>query len=167
MNIGSAGSPHSTPVSYIARFHRIGLKSTFNLFSSCQTLVIPAYPKSYGVHIGYSVSPQNNHYVESPMCYMLWHDFCVFIRLSHKYVLKVPHMFGIVTNTVGNHTNRIGNHTNVFGIISIEWGISDGLSNYNHRKFGIQTSIFSEKISPANDGLFVIDGLFVLEGLYV
>ena len=29
------------------------------------------------------------------------------------------------------------------------------------------TSIFSEKISPANDGLFVIDGLFVHEGLYV
>ena len=76
MNFGSAGSPDSTPVhnikmSYIARFHRnsmadimmylIGLKSTFNLFSSCQTLVIPAYPKSYGVHIDYSVSPQNNH----------------------------------------------------------------------------------------------------------
>ena len=109
-----------------------------NSSSYCQTLVIPAYPKSYGVHIDYSVSPQNNHYVESPMCYMLWHDFCVFIRLSHKYVLNVTHMFGIVTNTVGNHTNRIGNHTNVFGIISIEWGISDGLSKYNHRKFGIQ-----------------------------
>ena len=30
-----------------------------------------------------------------------------------------------------------------------------------------QTSIFSEKISPANDGLFVLDGLFVHEGLYV
>ena len=30
-----------------------------------------------------------------------------------------------------------------------------------------KTSIFSEKISPANDGLFVIDGLFVHEGLYV
>jgi len=30
-----------------------------------------------------------------------------------------------------------------------------------------QTSIFSEKISPANDGLFVVDGLFVHEGLYV
>jgi len=29
------------------------------------------------------------------------------------------------------------------------------------------TSIFSEKISPANDGLFVVDGLFVHEGLYV
>ena len=29
------------------------------------------------------------------------------------------------------------------------------------------TSIFSEKISPANDGLFVLDGLFVHEGLYV
>ena len=27
------------------------------------------------------------------------------------------------------------------------------------------TSIFSEKISPANDGLFVLDGLFVHEGL--
>ena len=27
--------------------------------------------------------------------------------------------------------------------------------------------IFSEKISPANDGLFVLDGLFVHEGLYV
>jgi len=31
----------------------------------------------------------------------------------------------------------------------------------------ISTSIFSEKISPANDGLFVVDGLFVHEGLYV
>jgi len=31
----------------------------------------------------------------------------------------------------------------------------------------IKTSIFSEKISPANDGLFVVDGLFVHEGLYV
>jgi len=31
----------------------------------------------------------------------------------------------------------------------------------------ILTSIFSEKISPANDGLFVVDGLFVHEGLYV
>ena len=31
----------------------------------------------------------------------------------------------------------------------------------------IGTSIFSEKISPANDGLFVVDGLFVHEGLYV
>ena len=31
----------------------------------------------------------------------------------------------------------------------------------------IVTSIFSEKISPANDGLFVVDGLFVHEGLYV
>ena len=31
----------------------------------------------------------------------------------------------------------------------------------------IETSIFSEKISPANDGLFVVDGLFVHEGLYV
>ena len=31
----------------------------------------------------------------------------------------------------------------------------------------IITSIFSEKISPANDGLFVVDGLFVHEGLYV
>ena len=31
----------------------------------------------------------------------------------------------------------------------------------------MKTSIFSEKISPANDGLFVIDGLFVHEGLYV
>ena len=30
-----------------------------------------------------------------------------------------------------------------------------------------KTSIFSEKISPANDGLFVVDGLFVHEGLYV
>jgi len=30
-----------------------------------------------------------------------------------------------------------------------------------------KTSIFSEKISPANDGLFVLDGLFVHEGLYV
>ena len=30
-----------------------------------------------------------------------------------------------------------------------------------------ETSIFSEKISPANDGLFVLDGLFVHEGLYV
>ena len=29
------------------------------------------------------------------------------------------------------------------------------------------TSIFSEKISPANDGLLVLDGLFVHEGLYV
>ena len=29
------------------------------------------------------------------------------------------------------------------------------------------TSIFSEKISPANDGLFVVDGLFVHEDLYV
>ena len=29
------------------------------------------------------------------------------------------------------------------------------------------TSIFSEKISPANDGLFVLNGLFVHEGLYV
>ena len=29
------------------------------------------------------------------------------------------------------------------------------------------TSIFSKKISPANDGLFVLDGLFVHEGLYV
>jgi len=31
----------------------------------------------------------------------------------------------------------------------------------------LETSIFSEKISPANDGLFVFDGLFVHEGLYV
>ena len=31
----------------------------------------------------------------------------------------------------------------------------------------VLTSIFSEKISPANDGLFVVDGLFVHEGLYV
>jgi len=31
----------------------------------------------------------------------------------------------------------------------------------------LPTSIFSEKISPANDGLFVLDGLFVHEGLYV
>ena len=31
----------------------------------------------------------------------------------------------------------------------------------------LKTSIFSEKISPANDGLFVLDGLFVHEGLYV
>jgi len=31
----------------------------------------------------------------------------------------------------------------------------------------ILTSIFSEKISPANDGVFVVDGLFVHEGLYV
>jgi len=31
----------------------------------------------------------------------------------------------------------------------------------------LSTSIFSEKISPANDGLFVVDGLFVHEGLYV
>ena len=31
----------------------------------------------------------------------------------------------------------------------------------------VPTSIFSEKISPANDGLFVLDGLFVHEGLYV
>ena len=30
-----------------------------------------------------------------------------------------------------------------------------------------QRSIFSEKISPANDGLFVVDGLFVHEDLYV
>jgi len=30
-----------------------------------------------------------------------------------------------------------------------------------------KTSIFSEKISPANDCLFVLDGLFVHEGLYV
>jgi len=29
------------------------------------------------------------------------------------------------------------------------------------------TSIFSEKISLASDGLFVLDGLFVHEGLYV
>jgi len=36
----------------------------------------------------------------------------------------------------------------------------DMLNNY-------ETSIFSEKISPANDGLFVVDGLFVHEGLYV
>ena len=34
----------------------------------------------------------------------------------------------------------------------------------NERK---TTSIFSEKISPANDGLFVVDGLFVHEGFYV
>jgi len=33
--------------------------------------------------------------------------------------------------------------------------------------FLFKTSIFSEKISPANDGLFVVDGLFVHEGLYV
>jgi len=36
-----------------------------------------------------------------------------------------------------------------------------------HKKYLESTSIFSEKISPANDGLFVIDGLFVHEGLYV
>jgi len=33
--------------------------------------------------------------------------------------------------------------------------------------FRVLTSIFSEKISLANDGLFVLDGLFVHEGLYV
>ena len=37
----------------------------------------------------------------------------------------------------------------------------------NQNKIQILTSIFSEKISPANDGLFVVDGLFVHEGLYV
>jgi len=30
-----------------------------------------------------------------------------------------------------------------------------------------ETSMFSEKISPANDGMFVLDGLFMHEGLYV
>ena len=37
----------------------------------------------------------------------------------------------------------------------------------NIRPMQQTTSIFSEKISPANDGLFVLDGLFVHEGLYV
>jgi len=41
------------------------------------------------------------------------------------------------------------------------------VSHYGCGTVRINTSIFSEKISPANDGLFVLDGLFVHEGLYV
>jgi len=43
---------------------------------------------------------------------------------------------------------------------------SGGLLLYTSSNYRL-TSIFSEKISPANDGLFVVDGLFVHEGLYV
>jgi len=43
---------------------------------------------------------------------------------------------------------------------------SSGVTNKTD-PFKITTSIFSKKISPANDGLFVLDGLFVHEGLYV
>jgi len=44
---------------------------------------------------------------------------------------------------------------------------SRDVGNKNTPMESKQTSIFSEKISPANDGLFVVDGLFVHEGLYV
>jgi len=44
------------------------------------------------------------------------------------------------------------------------WGLTLFLKS---RLNWFKTSIFSEKISPTNDGLFVVDGLFVHEGLYV
>jgi len=44
------------------------------------------------------------------------------------------------------------------------WDVQLGTWQHTHETI---TSIFSEKISPANDGLFVVDGLFVHEGLYV
>jgi len=54
---------------------------------------------------------------------------------------------------------------------NIKWIILIISIHYNIRETNnlviIKTSIFSEKISPANDGLFVLDGLFVHEGLYV
>jgi len=55
--------------------------------------------------------------------------------------------------------------TKFHGLNLLKKIVATGFYILNRKK--LKTSIFSEKISPANDGLFVVDGLFVHEGLYV
>ena len=81
-----------------------------------------------------------------------------------------------MNSMVAQETHRSGSRSSSVSTSSAEFfsrspatRASNGIARLNNWVLAIMklTSIFSEKISPANDGLFVVDGLFVHEGLYV
>ena len=92
-------------------------------------------------------------------------DYCcpVWVNVSNSELSKVKNIKKRAARIILKRSN--GNSA-VSLFNDLKW-LFDNRLNYHIGVMTYKTSIFSEKISPANDGLFVIDGLFVHEGLYV